>query len=212
MRMRFHSIIRVVCALTCLGMALACDSGRKRMAAPPSEPPEALLAPEPLPEGARDAQPVVVSSEPAAPVTVVQTEAPPQEITIAGTTEIVAEKKPPLEIPRKREPAFFHLCGANDSLATIAREYNVDARQLAQINGMTENAALAAKQVLALPRDLDKITLAPDVTTYTVAGGDTYSRIARKYRIAPQTLMYLNKAKSTALQVGDVVYVPNLGR
>jgi LysM repeat protein len=55
---------------------------------------------------------------------------------------------------------------------------------------------------------MDNAATAPDVTTYKIATGDTFSRVAKRYKLSVAALMALNKAKGDALQIGDVVFVP----
>jgi LysM repeat protein len=100
------------------------------------------------------------------------------------------------------------VCRPGESLEDVAAAHDVQPQQLARVNGFS-GGALREGLVLLLPRALDNVAMAPDVTTYTVVAGDNYSRIARNYHMTTAGLMSLNQAETSALQVGDVLYVPN---
>ncbi|NLF37865.1 LysM peptidoglycan-binding domain-containing protein [bacterium] len=203
MTISFAPPLLMLAAASSLLLAAGCDGSKKRMLAPPAEREEILV-------------PTVAAGQPAGPVVVVAAEPPKalqpaagestQEITLGGAADITVERKPAR--PVAKADAFFHQCSQGDSIQSVAKEYNVDARELAKINGFGESATFSPKTLLVLPRSLDKIAQAPDVATYTVVAGDTYSRIARQHRISPQVLMHINKAASPNLQIGDVLYVP----
>jgi len=63
-----------------------------------------------------------------------------------------------------------------------------------------------------LPRNINDILNAEDVKNYTVVGGDTYSKIARKFHIASKALMTINEANDSSLNIGEVLYVPDVSK
>ncbi len=197
------------CLLSGVLALSACDSGKARMAAPPSEAPDPILVPPASLDGV-GAPGIQLNNQAAA-------------ILIDDAVAITEESTPSSRTPARSSAAtatattssaahFFHVCRAGDVITALAQQHGVDADALARINGVAKTAALPAGSILVLPRPLDNVAAAPDVATYTVVAGDTYSKIARTHKISFTALMYLNKAKSSSLQVGDVVYVPKLPR
>ena len=183
----------IILPMLCLSLVLmaGCDSGKKQMLVPPSEAPEPMLVPPAVADATADSH-ILVASEPG-----------PLDADRATDVTIEGDEV------ESSEPVFFHVCRNGDSLLSVSKEHGVDLNALANINNLTRNLPLSADRVLLLPRNLGNLTAAKDVTTYTVVRGDTYSRIARHYRLSSKALMHLNKAEDSKLDIGDVLYVPN---
>ena len=105
--------------------------------------------------------------------------------------------------------AFFHACRSGDTITSVARACGVDAQATAKLNGWSATHAPAQGTMLLLPRNMDNVATAPDVTSYKVASGDTFTRIASRFKVSVPALKALNKAKTDSLNIGDVLYVPN---
>jgi len=186
-----------ICAL----FLTACDHAAPRMTAMPSEPPEPMLNP-----------PALYDYSPRASLT--QTAA----IVMDDTVDVSVQPDAPP--PAASAPAattspsggLFYVCTVDCLLTSAAARAQVDAAALGRVNGLTPSSVVRGGSVLLLPKDLGGVATAPDVTTYTVVAGDTYSRISRKFNITIAALMYLNKTSKDALQIGDVLYVPHVRR
>ena len=190
-------IIVVVSAF--LFITMGCDSGKQRMLIPPGEAPEDLLSDIGIADATADAE------------ITIDTTFEPVEVGNASDITIVPYKhNKKSAIPSQL--IFFHKCRQGDSLIDLAKKYDVTLNELAKINNRTENRPLDPGQILLLPRNIKNILNAEDFKTYTVVGGDTYSKIARKFHIAGKALMTINEAQNSSLNIGDVLYVPDVSK
>jgi LysM repeat protein len=185
----------------CLLLCTACNSGRDVMLAPPAEPPEAIaIPPAVMPVGGSPSMAPALELSPAA--------------LSSDATEITVEDQDSSEqpqAPRATANQLFHFCRSGESVEDVAAAHGVDAAALMQVNGLG-GGRLRQGMVVLLPRPLDNVSMAPDVTTYNVVAGDNFSRIARIYHLTTTALMRLNQTESSDLQIGDVLYVPNPGQ
>ncbi len=180
-------------------IVISCDSGKKRMLVPPGEAPEELLRDIGIADATADAE------------ITIDTTLEPVEVGNASDITIEPSKySGRAEIPSKL--IFFHKCREGDSLLDLANKYDVNLAELGEINNRAENRPLSKDQVLLLPRNINDILNAEDVKSYTVVGGDTYSKIARKFHIAHKALMTINEANDSSLIIGDVLYVPDVSK
>jgi len=197
--MGMHTILRFIVLSGCLLLA-ACDDGIERMTAMPSEPPEPMLDP-----------PAMMDY--GAPQRTVQN---PAGIVLADTVDVTvdgAASNAPTQVADTTDSGgagLFYRCRTDCVLTSVAARAQVEIGALARVNGLTPMALVRSGTLLLLPRNLDNVATAPDITTYTVAAGDTYSRIARTYKISVAILMQLNKTTKDTLQIGDVLYVPKV--
>lgn len=197
-----------ISSIVCAALALAaCEPGKARMTAPPSEGPDPILVPPASLDGV--GTPGIQLNNQAAAILIDDAVAITEESTQRSRT---TPAQTSAASPTSSSAAFFHVARAGETVNALAQRYSVDPDALARINGYARTAALPAGTVLLLPRPLDKLPSAPDVTTYTVVAGDTYSKLSRTYKISVAALMYLNGAKSSNLQVGDTLYVPKINR
>ena len=182
-----------------LFLTVSCDSGKQRMLIPPGEAPEDLLSDIGIADATVDAE-----------ITIDTTLEP---VEVGNASDITIE---PYEYQKRSDTLsqliFFHKCRQGDSLIDLAKKYDVNLNELAKINNRTKNRPLTPGQILLLPRNVKNILNAKDVQTYTVVGGDTYSKIARKFHIAGNALMRINEAKNSSLNIGDVLYVPDVSK
>jgi spore germination protein YaaH len=184
----------------CLLLA-ACDDDSERMTAMPSEPPEPMLDP-----------PAMMDY--GAPQRTVQN---PAGIVLADTVDVTVDATAASNAAVQDtgsadsgSAGLFFRCRTDCVLTSVAARAQVEIGALARVNGLTPMAIVRSGTLLLLPRNLDNVATAPDITTYTVAAGDTYSRIARTYKISVAILMQLNKTTKDTLQIGDVLYVPKV--
>jgi LysM repeat protein len=186
-----------VILLSVLPVLSGCKDSSEVMLAPPSEPPEKLKIPSAFADDsiepvASDDEALTITTEGAAEITI---EAP-------GTSSSADTPE------EETSSALFHVCRQGDTVKSVADRHGVEAAALAALNGMSASSSLKPGRVLVMPRDFSTINMSSEVTTYTVVSGDTYSRIARHFKISPGALMKINNAKDSSLQIGDVLYVP----
>ena len=176
----------------------SCDSGKKKMLVPPSEPPAPMIIPS--------------SIDIAIPKTLKEDIAPVSSpILVAEATDVTVENgisAPHAVSPPVSGKELFHLCRSGDTIKSVSEKYNVNLNQLMECNKLAPNQSLIPGKNLLLPRELSNLANENEITTYTVVKGDSYSRIARKFHISPTALMRLNNAKDSRLDIGDVLYVP----
>jgi len=171
-----------------------CDTGKKRMLVPPSEPPAPMLVPPAL-----DTPNVKVLKK--TDTTIVS------PIIASDATDVTVENESYLSSPVSGKE-LFHLCQSGDTIKSVSEKHNVNINKLMEYNKLMPAQSLIPGKVLLLPRNLDSPATENEISTYTVVKGDSYSRIARKYHISATALMRLNNAKDSKLDIGDVLYVP----
>ena len=190
---KYNLTVAILFCITILGIS-GCDSGKKKMLVPPSEPPSPMIVPSsvsiPIANSLRAN--VVTSASP---------------IIVSDTMDVTIENEAYTSSPVTGKE-IFHLCISGDTIKSVSEKYKVNANKLMEYNKLAPNQSLIPGKVLLLPRNLDNLATENEITTYTVVKGDSYSRIARKSHISPTALMHLNNAKDSKLDIGDVLYVP----
>jgi len=190
--------MRFLGSLLCAAAVIlsGCDSGSERMTAPPTETHGAWLVPSP---DVNATPPSMTTEE--APIT----SSGAVDIAVGTQRKAVAPDQPPSGSAADR---FFHVCRAGETVTAIAQKSGVAADELARLNKCAVSTAPGTGTLLLLPRNMDNVATAPDVTVYKVAQGDTFSRIARRFKLSVAALQQINKAKSDNLSIGDTLYVP----
>jgi len=173
-----------------------CDSGKKRMLVPPSEPPEPMLVPPAI---------AIPSDGSTGKVDT----ANDTFITASGATDVAVESGSQFPEPVSGK-SIFYICQSGDTIKSVSEKYNVNINELMSYNKLLPAQSLIPGKILLLPNDLSELATKNNITTYTVVKGDSYSRIARKFNISATALMRLNNTENSKLDVGDVLYVPNV--
>ena len=83
-----------------------------------------------------------------------------------------------------------------DTLYQISKDFNVNTKLLAQLNGISEGDYIYPKQVLLIPKE--------DVSYYITKSGDTLDMVASVFNVNPDALIYQNK--SIYLLDGQMIY------
>jgi membrane-bound lytic murein transglycosylase D len=143
-----------------------------------------------------------------------------RRLRIPGTVEreIVAdasERRPPAARPAAAPPSH-HTVRRGETLASIARRYQVSARSLASANGIQDPNSLRAGQRLAIPGSLRadapsraRASASASARTYTVRRGDTVSSIARRHGVSVRDLQAANNlSRSGHIRAGQKLRVP----
>lgn len=115
-----------------------------------------------------------------------------------------------LKIPTKEENGEIvpsdentYTVKAGDSLYQIAQKYGTTVDELKRLNNLISNT-LSIGQVLKIPSEEPETP----VDYYTVQKGDSLYKIAQKFNTTVNELVALNNLTSTALQIGDVLKIP----
>jgi LysM repeat protein len=123
-----------------------------------------------------------------------------------------AERRPPTARPAAAAAASHHVVRRGETLASIARRYQVSARSLASANGMSDPNAIRAGQRLAIPGSPRVDAPGPAraaARTYTVRRGDTMSSIARRHGVSVKDLMAANNlSRAGHIRAGQKLRVP----
>ena len=195
-----------------LAVAFGCRRSDDVMLSAPTEPPEPILKPALLPQLAPPPpaveKPISLSTDENKPtVTLAENTAPkapaPQDALVPASASLNVGKG-----AAKDSRNFLHHCQEGDTTESIAAAYAIDEKTLCALNGVRQGANFSRGKVLLLRADVSNISEAPDVTTYTVTQGDTFSKIARLFNISSTALMKMNATENSSLQIGDPLYVP----
>jgi membrane-bound lytic murein transglycosylase D len=154
----------------------------------PGPPVQPLPTPRPVvTAGPIPSRPVVLASVPVRPVAPAASAAP----------------RPDVSRP--------YLVAPGETLYALARRVGVRPAELAAWNNISPATALRAGQVLQLSPPTTEPVLASDNDgsgTYTVATGDTFFSISRRYRCTVAALLAHNERPSPTLRVGETLRVP----
>jgi len=111
-----------------------------------------------------------------------------------------------------------------DSLWAISKAHNVSLNELLSLNGLSKTAPLKIGQEIKIPVEGGSATVstitadsyqpsAYNVATqnYTVARGDSLSKIAKKYGTSVSSIKAANNKSSDMIQVGEKLLIPVSG-
>lgn len=188
---------------------LGCRKSSEVMLSAPTEPPEPILKPALLTETTISPaveKPISVPDSNAGPTVTVSKDdksGPDTDLLVPASAGLNVSKGSAVNSKN-----YLHKCMNGDTTESIAKAYGIDEKLLCNLNGLRPGSTLSVGKVLLLRADTSEISQAPDVTTYTVVPGDTFSKIARTFGVASATLMKMNNTEKSSLQIGDVLYVP----
>lgn len=203
--LRYCLILAAALSLAFLG----CRKSSEVMLSAPTEPPEPILKPALLTETTISPaveKPISVPDSNAGPTVTVNKEekkGPDTDLLVPASAGLNVSKGSAVNSKN-----YLHKCMDGDTVESIAKAYGVDEKTICNLNGLRIGSTLSNGRVLLLREDTSEISQAPDVTTYTVVPGDTFSKIARTFGVASATLMKMNNTDNSSLQIGDVLYVP----
>jgi membrane-bound lytic murein transglycosylase D len=110
-------------------------------------------------------------------------------------------------IPESKRNAWrYHLVTADDTLATVARDYRVLPARLAEVNQLSPDSDLKGVDALVVP-------LAPEAqpstrrVLYTVRRGDTLITIADRFGVSLTELRRWNNLTGTRVEPGRRLHV-----
>jgi membrane-bound lytic murein transglycosylase D len=95
-----------------------------------------------------------------------------------------------------------------ETLYSLARRVGVRPAELAAWNNIPSTAALQVGQVIRLSAPAQPQYLVPRTTTHTVASGDTFFSISRRYGCTVAELQASNGKAEPTLRLGEVIRVP----
>ncbi|MEE1167799.1 MAG: LysM peptidoglycan-binding domain-containing protein [Alistipes sp.] len=133
----------------------------------------------------------------------------PQPAVESGTS---SEEKPQTSEPQQSKPAattpstnfIYHTIVDGDTLGHIAAKYGTTVSKLCQLNNMQKSDILKLGKRLVI----GYAPAQPEVAYHTVQTGDSYWKIAQKYKTTTDELFRLNNISSeTILHPGDKIIV-----
>lgn len=134
----------------------------------------------------------------------------------SGTTSSVSP-----EVSEKN-PSLEYVAKSGDSLWSLARQFGITTKALAQANGLSHNAGLQIGQSLKIPssmpispateKALDEAVpntkLSEGLFSYTVLSGDSLSLIAKEQGTTITTIRSLNQLDGDRILVGQTLTLP----
>jgi len=197
-----------------------------RPVAPAAPEPVATAAPEPTPASPRDGYDEELASINDLPTEVpgppVQPLPAPRPVIAAGPipsqpailASVPVSPAAPATSTAPRPEADFsrpYLVAPGETLYALARRVGTRPAELAAWNNISPSTALRAGQMLHLSPPATEPVLASDGETpglYTVATGDTFFSISRRYRCTVAALLAHNERPTPTLRVGETLRVP----
>jgi len=97
-----------------------------------------------------------------------------------------------------------------DTVSQIAEKFNIKTTDLKRANRLNSNN-IRVGQKLSVPRTTSNLVTKSSRKdqVYTVRKGDTINAIAKKFNVKPKTLKQYNNLKSSRLDIGDKIRVPD---
>lgn len=103
----------------------------------------------------------------------------------------------------------YYTIRAGDTLYAIARRFNVSLADLTEANPGIDPTRLQIGQVICIPLATPPVTCPAGTMPYTVAAGDTFYAIARRFNTTVAALMNANPSVDpNSLLIGQVICVP----
>ncbi len=176
------------------------DEGAEELATINELPTEVPGAPVlPLPSAPTAQVPVSMpASRPIVVAPVVVTQAPRRPVAPAPTPSV----------PATTSSAGTYTVAPHETLYALARRAGVRPAELAAWNNLSPTTALQVGQVIRLSAPAQPQYLAPRITTHTVASGDTFFSISRRYGCTVAELQASNGKAEPTLRLGEVIRVP----
>jgi membrane-bound lytic murein transglycosylase D len=123
----------------------------------------------------------------------------------AGTATLFAQRIEAIPAP-KRNAWRYHRVAAEDTLASVAREYSVPEAALAAANQLRSNDSLQDIEALAIP--LAPVAAPPArMALYTVRRGDTLVTIADRFGVSLNQLRRWNNIAGIKVEPGRRLHV-----
>jgi membrane-bound lytic murein transglycosylase D len=107
----------------------------------------------------------------------------------------------------KRNSWRYHTVAAGDTLASVAREYRVEPRELAVANQLHESDSLDGIAALAVPVPPSAAPSSAHTRLYTVRKGDTLVTIADRFGVSLSQLRRWNKMTGIKVEPGRRLHV-----
>ncbi|QIO06425.1 lytic transglycosylase [Acinetobacter shaoyimingii] len=136
-----------------------------------------------------------------------------QKLKLVGEPETKTSSK----AKTKNESKDIYVVSSGDTLASIARKYNLQLSYLAELNGLSRNANVYVGQKLKIDGDLpsksqSSATTRPNAKnteSYTVKSGESLNVIANRIGVSTKDLAELNGLTArSGLQRGQTIVIP----
>lgn len=184
-----------------------------------AEQAEEIAAINELPTEVPGAPVLTLPSAPTRPVALPTPSAPavvlapsPRPVAVARPARPVVPAAPVAAAPARPAVASTYTVAPRETLYSVARRFGVRPAELATWNNLSPTAALQVGQVLRVGGSAAPQAPAPSgADTYyahTVAVGDTFFNISRRYGCSVAELQASNSRAETGLRVGEVLRVP----
>jgi membrane-bound lytic murein transglycosylase D len=127
----------------------------------------------------------------------------------AGTATLFTERIAAIPEP-KRNAWLYHQVAAEDSLASVAREYRVTVEELGAANHLRSSESLLGVEALVVP--LAPVAAPTAHMLYTVRRGDTLVTIADRFGVSLNQLRRWNRVTGIRVAPGRRLYVAEPAR
>jgi N-acetylmuramoyl-L-alanine amidase len=123
------------------------------------------------------------------------------DVSLGRYSTIIKPVSIPTSVPISHD-AFTYTVQAGDDLSTIAAKFHVTVAQIRWSNTtLFSNDTVATGDQIAIPP-------VPGIVV-TVKASDTLDSLGSKYSVDPQTILDFNRLRSTQLQAGVILVIPN---
>jgi LysM repeat protein len=113
----------------------------------------------------------------------------------------------PTAHPQINSEYITYVVQENDTLGSIASNFDVSIAELAQTNGLSSDGFISVGQELIIPNQQQATNNQP-IGTYIVKEGDTLLAIAQNFGTTADELIRINNLTDSIIYVGQSLYVP----
>lgn len=110
-------------------------------------------------------------------------------------------------VPGAGTPAGVYVVQSGDSLAKIARKFNVTIQDLLKLNELKDPNALQIGQQLKVPGAPPAVAPGGGIVSYVVVSGDNLSRLARRFNTTVERIKQLNNLKTDVIVIGQTLLI-----
>lgn len=127
----------------------------------------------------------------------------------AAAKNTTASKKSAKESPaagrsgQADSAAALYTVKKGDTLKSIARKHSLSVRELKELNSLQKESRLKVGQRLTVKRSAEQRKDDREPKVYTVKKGDTLRKVAKRFKVAPETLKEINALTSEKLKPGQ---------
>jgi membrane-bound lytic murein transglycosylase D len=123
----------------------------------------------------------------------------PAMAVLAASSRTPAKSSPTQMTVRRTQ---IHTVKGGETLASIARAYSIEPKELAEINGLAVGEPVLVGQILRVEQQSTELPI-----SHLVAKGDSIKKLARRYGVTVKDIQRWNQLAENRLKPGDLILI-----